>query len=165
MGKWTHNASKHQEKEGSSWGRKELWLWDWPYWGAAVIAGMGFVGCHKPPMFCGGGFGGEDFPQHVLERIDAEVQELNLTETQQARYREIRARLETELIEVGSQRKAFFEKVKAEMDREAPDLNVLSALVKSHLDNFPVRAGMFIDDFMAFYNVLDENQKRSLPRS
>ena len=127
--------------------------------GAVAIAGMGFTGCRKPPMFCGGGYDGENFPKHVLEKIDSEVEELNLTETQQTQYQEIRDRLETELIGMGNQRKVFFEKVKAEMDRETPDLNVLSALLKSHVDNFPIRAGMFIDDFMAFYNVLDENQK------
>ena len=45
------------------------------------------------------------------------------------------------------------------MDRENPDLNALSFLVKSHVDNFPIRAGMFIDDFMAFYEILDDGQK------
>ena len=127
--------------------------------GAIVIAGLGFMGCHKPPMFCGGGFGGGDFPKHVLEKIDSEVEALELTEAQQARYEEIRTKVENELIEVGEKRKAFFEKVKAEMDKEKPGLNILSGLVKTHLDNFPIRAGMFIDDFMAFYEILDENQK------
>ena len=123
--------------------------------GAIFIAGTGFVGCHKPPMFCGGG----EFPKHVLQRIDDEVKELNLNEAQQAQYEEIRNRVETELIEVGNTRKAFFERVKTEMDKETPDLNVLSELLKSHADNFPLRAGMFIDDFMAFYEILNANQK------
>ncbi len=122
---------------------------------AVALAGMGFSGCHKPPMFCGG----EDFPKHVLERMDSTVAELNLTETQEAQYREIRARVQSQLAAVGQQRKIFFEKVKAEMDLETPDLNALSVLVKSHLDDFPVRAGMFIDDFMAFYDILNADQK------
>ena len=127
--------------------------------GAIFIAGTGFVGCHKPPMFCGGGYGGEEFPKHVLERIDDEVKELNLNEAQRAQYEGIRNRVETELIEVGNTRKAFFEKVKTEMDKETPDLNVLAELLKSHADNFPLRAGMFIDDFMAFYEILNADQK------
>lgn len=127
--------------------------------GAIVVVGMGFGGCNKPPMFCGGGFHGKEFPKHVLEKIDAEVEALNLSEAQMARYEEIRAKVEKELVVVGSQRKAFFEEVKVEMDLENPDLNVLSTLVKSHVENLPIRVGVFIDDFMTFYEILDENQK------
>jgi len=140
-------------------GKKRSWILGLALLSAVAIAGTGLAGCHRPPFFCGSGFQGEEFPKNVLEKIDSEVAALNLTEIQQARYQEIRGRLETELIEVGNQRKIFYEKVKAEMNRETPDVNVLSAIVKSHVDNFPIRAGMFIDDFMAFYDVLDENQK------
>ena len=140
-------------------GKKRSLMVGLAIFGAIVIAGLGFVGCHKPPMFCGGGFGGNNFPKHVLEKIDSEVEALELTEAQQVRYEEIRSKIENELTAVGEKRKVFFEKVKAEMDKEKPDLNVLSGLVKAHLDNFPIRAGMFIDDFMAFYEILDENQK------
>lgn len=130
--------------------------------GMIAIAGFGIAGCHKPPMFCGGGFHGKEFPKHVLERIDSEVEALELTEAQQARYEEIRAKVEKELAEVGEQRKAFFEKLKAEMDKEEPDLDTISVLVKAHINGFPARAGMFIDDFMAFYDVLDESQKAAI---
>ena len=127
--------------------------------GAILVAGTGLVGCNRPPMFCGGGFHGKDFPNHVLEKIDSEVEALELTEAQTDRYREIRRSVEKELVEVGKHRKAFFDKVKTEMEREKPNLNLLSGLVKSHVENVPIRVGMFIDDFMAFYEVLDENQK------
>ena len=140
-------------------GKKRFLMVGLAIFGAIVIVGTGFVGCHRPPMFCGGGFGGKDFQKHVLEKIDSEVEALELTEAQQARYQEIRTKVENELTEVGGQRKAFLEKVKSEMDREQPDLSVLSVLVKAHLEGFPIRAGMFIDDFMAFYEILDENQK------
>ena len=127
--------------------------------GAVAVAGMGIAGCQKGPLFCGGGFHGKEFPKQVLERVDAEVEALNLSEAQMARYEEIRTKVQNELVEIGNQRSAFFLKVKAEMDRENPDLNALSVLVKSHVDNFPIRAGMFIDDFMAFYEILDDGQK------
>ena len=127
--------------------------------GVMVVAGMGFVGCHRPPMFCGGEFCGKEFPEHVLEKIDAAVEELELTKTQTTQYREIRTRVEKQLVEVGAQRKAFFDKVKMEMDNEKPDLNVISGLVKSHVEHFPNRVDMFLEDFMEFYGVLDEKQK------
>ena len=155
MGKTAHNASKNYEKEGLIMKKRKFWVLGLALLGAVAIAGIGFAGCHRPPMFCGGG----EFPKHALQRIDDEIKELNLNEAQQAQYEEIRNRVETELIEVGNTRKAFFEKVKTEMDKETPDLNVLSELLKSHADNFPLRAGMFIDDFMAFYEILNADQK------
>jgi hypothetical protein len=66
--------------------------------GAILIAGTGFVGCQKPSMFCGGGFHGKEFPKHVLEKIDSEVEALDLTETQLARYEEIRSLQGTSLL-------------------------------------------------------------------
>lgn len=139
--------------------KKRSWILGLAIFGAITIAVMGFVGCQKSPMFCGGGFHGKEFPKHVLEKIDSEVEALELTQNQTVRYEEIRKRVENELVEVGNQRKVLFEKVKSEMDKERPDLNVLSVLVKAHMEIFPKRADMFIDDFMEFYEILDEKQK------
>ncbi len=139
--------------------KKRSWILGLAIFGGITIAVMGFVGCQKSPMFCGGGFHGKEFPKHVLEKIDSEVEALELTQNQKVRYEEIRKRVENELSEVGNQRKLFFEKVKSEMNTEKPDLNVLSVLMKSHVENFPKRADMFIDDFMEFYEILDEKQK------
>ena len=127
--------------------------------GTILIAGAGAAGCHRPPGFCGGGCHGKEFPNHVLEKMDSEIEALELTEVQQETYREIRAKVESELVEMGQERKALFQEVKTEMDKDAPDLNVLADLLKSHMKQFPDRMTFFVDQFMDFYQVLDIEQK------
>jgi len=102
---------------------------------------------------------GEEFPNHVLEKMDAKVKELALTESQQETYREIRTRVKNELAEMADQRKALFEAVKREMDMNTPDLEVLAGLLKSRSKRFPERMAFFVDQFMGFYGVLDTEQK------
>ena len=139
--------------------KKKALVWGFVLFGAIFIAGIAFTGCHRPGMFCGGGCGSEDFPKNVLEKIDSRVEKLNLNETQQAQYEGIRDRVKAQLMEVCNTKKAFFEKVKAEMDRTNPDLAMVSDMLKSHAENIPIRAGMFIDDFMAFYEILNMDQR------
>jgi hypothetical protein len=127
--------------------------------GTLVIAGAGVVGCHRPPMLCGGGCHGEGFTKHILEKVDSEVAELELTAAQQERYQEIRAQVESEVGDMAQHREAFFQEVKAEMDKESPDLNVLADLLKAHSRRFPERMTFFVDRFMDFYGVLDKEQK------
>lgn len=127
--------------------------------GTILIAGAGLVGCHRPPGFCGGGCYGKEFPNHVLEKMDSEIEALQLTEAQQETYREIRAKVESELVEMGQERKAIFQEVKTEIDKDAPDLNILADLLKSHAKRFPDRMTFFVDRFMDFYQVLDAEQK------
>lgn len=134
---------------------------------AVVVALLGTVliftawvsGCHRPPGFCGGGFHGEDFPGHVLERMDKEVKGLELTEAQQARYQEIRARVEDTLKDIASHRKASFQALKTEMDKDTPDLQVVADLLKAQGRLFPDRMTFFVDTFMEFYGILDVDQK------
>jgi len=130
--------------------------------GTILIAGAGIAGCHRAPGFCGGGFHGKEFPKYVLEKMDAEIEALQLTEAQQETYREIRAKVESELVEMGQERKAIFQEVKTELDKDAPDLNVLADLLKSQTKRFPDRMTFFVDQFMDFYQVLDTEQKRKV---
>jgi len=127
--------------------------------GTILIAGAGVAGCHRPPGCCFGGCHGKEFPNHVLEKMDSEIESLQLTEAQQETYREIRAKVEGQLVEMGQERKALFQEVKTEMDKDAPDLNVLADLMKSHTKRFPERVAFFVDRFMDFYQVLDPEQK------
>ncbi|MCF8143192.1 MAG: hypothetical protein K9N21_04650 [Deltaproteobacteria bacterium] len=130
--------------------------------GIMVIAGAGVAGCHRPPGYCGGGFHGKEFPKDVLERMDSEIETLELTGVQQEAYGEIRERVESELMEMGQGRKAFFQEVKTEMDKDAPDLGVVADLLKSHGRQFPDRMAFFVDQFMNFYQVLDMEQKEKV---
>ena len=130
--------------------------------GTFLVGGLGFVACHRHPGFCGRGFHGKEFPKHVLEKMDSEVKELDLTEPQQETYQKIRARVEEELAEMARERKAVFAEVKREMDKDTPDLEVLADLLKSRVRRFPDRIDFFIGQFMEFYDVLDEEQKKKV---
>jgi len=130
--------------------------------GIVLIIGIGFVACHKPPMFCGGGIHGTNFPSHVLEKMDGHVEELGLTSAQQEAYMAIRTHVEAELADMGKNREALFQAVKTEMDHVSPDMNVLADLLKDHSKRFPERVTFFVDQFMAFYGVLDGTQKEKV---
>jgi len=127
--------------------------------GAFVISVAGIVGCHRPPMLCSAGFHGEAFPKHVLEKADAQVEELELTAAQQDRYREIRTRVESELTDIAKNRQAFLKEIKTEMDKDSPDLSTVADLLKAHSTRFPDRMTFFVDQFMDFYEVLNPEQK------
>lgn len=138
--------------------KKTVWL-SVVLLGTLVIAGAGVVGCHRPPMLCGGASHGEGFAKHVLEKVDSHVEALELTAAQQERYRELRAQVESQLVEIGQSRKAFFQEVKTEMEKDSPDLTVVADLLKAHSRRFPERMTFFVDRFIDFYAVLDTQQK------
>lgn len=127
--------------------------------GTLVMAGAGLVGCHRPPMLCGGTGHGEAFAKHVLEKVDAEVATLELTTFQQERYQEIRAQVEDQLVRIAESRQAFFQEVKTETDKESPDLAVVADLLRVHSKRFPERMTFFVDRFMDLYGVLDAQQQ------
>ena len=127
--------------------------------GTLVIAGAGVVGCHRPPMLCGAASHGEGFVKDVLEKVDSHVEALELTAAQQERYQEIRAQVESELVEIGESRKAFFQEVKTEMEKDSPELTVVADLLKGHSRRFPERITFFVDRFMDFYAILEPQQK------
>ncbi len=127
-----------------------------------AISAAGIAGCHRPPIFCGGGCRGEAFPKHVLEKVDAQVEELELTAAQQERCQEIRARLKIELMDIARNRQAFFQEVKSEMDKESPDLYLVADLLKAHSRRLPERMTFFVDQFMDFYGILDVGQKQKI---
>jgi len=130
--------------------------------GAFFISVAGIVGCHRPPMLCGGGCHGEAFPKHVLEKVDEKVDELDLTAAQKERYQEIRAQVESELSDIAKNRQAFFQEIKTEMDKDSPDLNIVADLLKTHSRRFPERLTFFVDQFMDFYGTLDVEQKQKI---
>jgi len=129
----------------------------------ALIAGCGlFSHCGKH-RFCDmdfhPGFHGNDFSEHVLGRLDKKVGELDLSETQQVKYQEIRRRIEADLAQMSKDRKAFFGEIQKEFDRENPDLNIVAGLLKGRIQRIPVIMEEKLDHFLDFYNMLDKDQK------
>jgi hypothetical protein len=132
----------------------------------SLLVGCGLFSSCGPQRFCGKGFHpplhGKEFSRRVLERIDKKVEKLGLSETQQQRYAEIRKRLEADFAEMSGKRKELLDEVRTEINREKPDMTKVAGLLKVRLKEMPKRVERHIDHFLAFYSILDENQKKRI---
>ena len=130
------------------------------------IVGAGFVAQEGPPGFYQRGFHhrfhGKGFSKHILKRLDSKVEKLNLTDLQQEKYQEMRGRVEQEILGMKNNRGKFFQEIREEMDQEAPDVEKIAGLMKGKLEQMPVKIGAHLDQFVEFYNVLDEEQKAQI---
>jgi len=133
---------------------------------ALLVAGVLFIGLltgcrpfagHGPHRFCK-----KDFSEHVLKRMDREVNKLDLSEAQNAKYEEIRQRVEADLVEGMERKRQLFFEFQSEINKEEPDLNIIVDLVKDRLRDMPDVVEKQLDYFVKFYNILDEDQKAEL---
>ncbi|MCP4131465.1 MAG: hypothetical protein GY754_10845 [bacterium] len=120
--------------------------------GLILLAGMVvFGGCrHKGPKHHLG---------KALERADDEVAELNLTSTQQAKYDEIRSSIEEDFAKGMDKKKAIGQLIQAELDKSTPDVNKIAAIAKKAHAEKPDYFTRYVDEFLEFYNLLDDTQK------
>jgi hypothetical protein len=115
---------------------------------AGLIAGCG------PHMFCDG-----EFSEHILSRMDSRVEKLELSDGQQQQYEEIRLKIKANLDKGKEERRQFFSDLQNEINKENPDINTLTALVKTKFRDGPIHLTDNLDLFVEFYNILDEEQK------
>lgn len=97
--------------------------------------------------------------EHILERIDEHVEQLGLSEDQKVEYERIRSEIEANLIDSMEKKKALFTALHDEMNKERPDINAMGETIKGRLEEIPNVLGSHIDSFVAFYNILDDDQK------
>ena len=121
----------------------------------AVVAGL-IAGC-GPHMFCDG-----DFSEHILSRMDSRVEKLELSDSQQKKYEEIRLKVKANLDKGKEERRKFFSELQIEINKENPDINAVTDLVKSKFKDGPIHLTKNLDLFAEFYNILDEDQKEIL---
>jgi hypothetical protein len=126
---------------------------------AALFSGCGPHLCSKERGWGHHGFKDKDFPERIMKRLDRKVDDLDLSESQSETYKEIRAKIKANLIKAGEERGELFDEIRAQLDREKPDMNAAVELVKEKLRGMPEHMGHTLDLFMEFYNVLDEDQK------
>lgn len=140
-----------------------------------LIAGYGFVSASGPwggtgwnctPGFHDRGFHSKfqskDFSEFFIWRMDKEMQQLNLTAAQKAKYDEIKENLSTHLSEGSDNRRELMEKFHAEMNKENPDVKFLIETLKTKLDKVYDFAHENIELFEEFYNMLDTGQQQML---
>ena len=129
----------------------------------ALVVGCGlFSSCGKQ-RFCDRGFPpgfhGKDFSDHILGRLDKKVEKLDLSEPQQGKYQEIRNKIEADLVKMREDRKVFFKELQNEFNRENPDVSAVVSLLKERSQRIPGFMEGKLDQFLDFYNILNEDQK------
>jgi hypothetical protein len=119
-----------------------------------ILVSAGFIAGCGPHMFCDG-----DFSEHILSRMDSRVEKLELSDSQQEKYEEIRLKVKANLDKGKEERKKFLSELQNEINKENPDINTLTALVKTKFRDGPTHLTDNLDLFVEFYNVLDDEQK------
>jgi len=123
--------------------------------GVLILLGVGTLYAFGPFPYCGGG----RFQDRILAHIDDRVEDLNLSETQQKAYEDLRQRLVDNLNKAAVGRKALFVEIEGEMNSEHPDMGAVTGLVKERLEHMPEFMGANLDLMAEFYNMLDDEQK------
>ncbi len=108
------------------------------------------------------GFGGKDFLDFALWRMDRRAKALGLSEVQKEKYDEIRASIENHLREGMDDRKNMIDKFHTEMNKENPDIAALADSAKKKIKASSEFMEENVDLFVGFYNTLDDNQKRQV---
>jgi hypothetical protein len=104
-------------------------------------------------------FHNKDFSEFILRRLDKRVEGLNLSEAQKKKYEEMKGIIETRLKEHRDDRKRWMEEIQTAMNKEDPDVKVLSESVKKRIEHFSGFMEGNLDLFVEFYETLDQEQK------
>jgi len=128
-----------------------------------LFTGFGLVAARGP---CRGfhrgfhpGLHNKDFLELILRRLDKRVEGLNLSEAQKGKYEQMKGKMETRLKEHRDDRKRWMEELQTAMNKEDPDVKVLSESVKKRMERFSDFMEGNLDLFVEFYDTLDKEQK------
>ena len=129
-----------------------------------LFTGFGLVAARGP---CRGfhrgfhpGFHHKDVSEFILWRLDKGVEGLNLSEAQKGKYEEMKGKLETRFKEHRDDRKRWMEELQTAMNKEDPDVKVLSESVKKRIERFSGFMEGNLDLFVEFYETLDQGAER-----
>lgn len=104
----------------------------------------------------------KDGEERMLRHLDDKVEDLELNSEQEAKYREIRAKVAAEMKATMDNRKAGMEIMEDELKKPEPDLE---KAVKAMQDNYkkkPSDMTVFGDHFLEFYAILNPEQKKEV---
>ncbi len=127
----------------------------------AVIGAIGMVsilllttGCNRHKRFHG-----ERIQKVVLEKMDDLADDLKLNKSQKGKYYIIRSYVKSDMIKHHKERLAFAQQIKVEVEKEKPDMDKIIGLVKEKEWDHKKVKNRYADDFLKFYNILDDKQK------
>ncbi len=111
------------------------------------------TGCHGPRH------GDKYFPSRVLEHIDDHVEDLNLSEEQNEKYLDIRARLEADLIKQREAHKTFRAELIEVVDNRENDVKEITTKLRTKTGDIPGMLNLYLNYIDEFYEILDEQQQ------
>jgi len=128
-----------------------------------LLMGFGLVAARGP---CRGfhrgfhpGFHHKDVSEFILWRLGKGAEGLNLSEPQKGKYEEMKGKLEGRFKEHREHRKRWMVELQTAMNKENPDVEVLSESVKKRIKGFSGFMEGNLDLFVEFYETLDKEQK------
>ena len=129
-----------------------------------ILASLGFTAACGPRSHWHKGFHSkfpsEDMADFILWKMDKHVKELNLNDTQNQEYDQLKEQIKASITEAIERRRAFHRMMYEEINRESPDLNNVANLARDRLQKMPDIIGKNLDLFMDFYNrVLTDEQR------
>lgn len=131
----------------------------------SVLLLIGFYGCYAGKYHGPGArhkYHGKDISERFLKKLDKKINKLELTDAQQEKYNEIRVKIEEDLKKMQEERRAFFNEVRTEFDKQDPDMDRLAGMMKKKMTQMPDRMEKNIDYFLELYNILDPEQKQKM---
>jgi Spy/CpxP family protein refolding chaperone len=132
-----------------------------------VVTGAGLAMAWGPGGCFGKGFHhgmgkGKVFAEFIIEKMDKEVKELNLTAVQKEQYDKIRDSLKAHISEAMEKRKTHMDEMRVEMAKDVPDIAGLATEFKNNIQDASLAMQAHIDDFSSFYNSLNNEQKKKV---
>jgi Spy/CpxP family protein refolding chaperone len=119
----------------------------------------GPYGSRFHPPFGHHGFLGQGLPDFAAQRLDDHVEELGLTEVQKEQYQAIREEFKQLVAQHAARRREFFIQLREAILAPSPDAAFIGTLVKAHAQNIPDVIDSYVDLFLSFYDILDEQQR------
>jgi protein CpxP len=124
-----------------------------------LFTGLGLVAARGPCRGFHPGLHDRDVLEFILWRLDKRVEGLDLSEAQKEKYEEMKKKLETRFKEHRDDRKRFMEELQTAMNKEDPDVKVLSESIKKRIERFSGFMEGNLDLFVEFYETLNQEQK------
>jgi hypothetical protein len=117
--------------------------------------------------FCGHGWshhgrGGKDMAEFMTWRMEKMAKELNLTAPQKEKLDRLQNNIKSHVGDVMNDRLGLRQDVHSEMEKDVPDVGALVPKVKTAIQGMSDKMQENVDLFAAFYDSLDNNQKRKL---
>ena len=99
-------------------------------------------------------------PERILKKLDSHAEELKLTVPQKEKYQAFRSRV-AEALKMRQDRKQRHEELKAELEKDNPDMNAIIGRIKGHIKSGGDVMTLSLDSFGEFYATLNPDQQKS----